>query len=232
MVDGGTSDVAVRELLARASADRDALLMALDQCRAQLTRLAGRLAMEQARVDDVEQLRAELAKAMRLAQRATTEVESVVKRIEKSPSSDAAVDGVMRELTAVRTSGQRVLDETRTLLEVRIDSLAAGLEAQLGTVRDGLWDRVAELQQAMQATDRGLGDRTQQLEAGLARATDRLASVATDLAAVREAMEHPRAASTPAAWLLGEVTAWVGGLTATLWALGRYAAGVAAGRPA
>ena len=63
MIEAQSGTAAARELLARFSADRDALLVALDQCRSQLTRLAGRLAMEQARVDEVEQLRSELAKA-------------------------------------------------------------------------------------------------------------------------------------------------------------------------
>lgn len=230
MTQGETGMDAVRELLARFSADRDALLVALDQCRSQLTRLAGRLAMEQARVDEVEQLRAELAKAMRLAQRATGDVEAVVARLEAQSAQDGAIDTLMREVATARTAGQRFLDETRAHLEVRIDSLAAGFEAQLASVRDGLWDRVAELQQAVQSSDRVLGGRTERLEGGMASATERLASMASDLAGLREELLRARRAPGPVGWVCRELVAWVGGLAAGTWAIGRYAAGVAASR--
>jgi chromosome segregation ATPase len=230
MIDATTGPDAVRELLARFSADRDALLVALDQCRSQLTRLAGRLAMEQARVDEVEQLRAELAKAMQLAQRATSEVETVVSRLDGQPSSDSAIESVMREVVAARTSGQRFLDQTRAHLEVRIDSLAAGFEAQLGSVRDGLWDRVTELQQAVETSDRVLGGRTERLEGGMAVATDRLAGMTSELASLRQDLLREHAGQGPLGWLVHELVAWVGGLAAGGWAFGRYAAGVAADR--
>lgn len=230
MVEGETGTDAVRELLARFSADRDALLVALDQCRSQLTRLAGRLAMEQARVDEVEQLRAELARAMQLAQRASSEVEGVASRLESQPAADGAIESVMREVVAARTAGQRFLDQTRAHLEVRIDSLAAGFEAQLGSVRDGLWDRVAELQQALETSDRVLGGRTERLEGGMSSATERLAAVSSDLASLREDLLHARRAPGAVGRLVDEAVAWVAGLAVGTWAIGRYAAGVAVSR--
>lgn len=229
MTEMETGTDAVRELLARFSADRDALLVALDQCRSQLTRLAGRLAMEQARVDEVEQLRTELAKAMRLAQQASGGVEAVVARLEAQSAEDA-IDDVMREVVAARTAGQRFLDETRAHLEVRIDSLAAGFEAQLGSVRDGLWDRVTELQQLLESSGQRLGERTGRLEEAMASAMERLAAVASDVASLRADLLRQREALGPVGWLVRELVAWVGGIAAGTWAFGRYAAGVAVER--
>jgi chromosome segregation ATPase len=186
--------------------------------------------MEQARVDEVEQLRAELTKAMRLAQRATGDVETVMSRLEAQPSPDGAIETVMREVVAARTAGQRFLDETRAHLEVRIDSLAAGFEAQLASVRDGLWDRVAELQQAVQSSDRVLGGRTERLEGSMASAAERLAGMASELAGLRAELLRARRAPGPIGWVVQELVAWVGGLAAGTWAFGRYAAGLAVGR--
>lgn len=229
---------AVRELVGRVSADRDALLVALDQCRTQLTRLAGRLTMEQTRADEIEHLRAELAKAMQLAQRATSEVQAVATQLERQPSADAAVESARRELAAARSASQRVLDETRAHLEVRMDSLAAGFEAQLASVRDGLWDRVAELQETVQSSDQVLGDRSERLGQQMDRVTQRLddvtrrlATVTSELASLRGDLQRREHAPGPLGWVVHEVAAWVGGLSTLTWAIGRYAVGAALGRP-
>jgi hypothetical protein len=213
----------VRELLARFSADRDALLVALDQCRSQLTRLADRLAMGEPRADEVEHLRAELATATRLAQHATDEVETLVAQLGAQPSVDDAIEAVKREVVAARTAGQRFLDEVRAHLEVRMDSLAAGFEAKLSSVGDGLWDRVAELQQHVRATDRALGGRTAALEESVGSATEGLARVSAELASLREDLRRERERPGVLGWIGNEVVAWTGGLAAGAWVFGRYA---------
>jgi len=56
-------------------------------------------------------------------------------------------------LVALRDEQQRVMAEAKVHVDVRVESIVAGVEAQVASMRDGLWDRLAEVQQRLKAQE-------------------------------------------------------------------------------
>jgi len=64
-----------------------------------------------------------------------------------------AVDALRATLGQLRDETLRRIEETEARLDVRLDSIVAGVEAETRAVRDGLWDRVSGAEQRLQAAE-------------------------------------------------------------------------------
>ena len=164
------------------------------------------------------------------------ELEALSARLQDSGSADMLrrefQEQMQTQLVEARGASQRSLDEARAHLEVRLDSLAAGFEAQIGSVRDGLWDRVAELQQRIQASEQTLGGRTASIEGAVTAARDQVATLRSELHSLTTTLARADALRSEQStgligWVCHEVVAIVSGVAVATWSIGRYAVGAA-----
>jgi predicted nucleic acid-binding Zn-ribbon protein len=203
---GDAEREALATLIARFSADRDALAAGMQRTEAAVRELAARLddvaarAGEAVAAHELDPLRSELGRLEALAASLRDELAEVRGAL-AAPREEAASDGVaaaalMTALDEVRAelrdaqrvalaSGERAalaqagdlerssralealraslgplrddafrrIEETEARLDVRLDSVVAGVEAETRAVRDALWDRVSGAEQRLQQAE-------------------------------------------------------------------------------
>jgi chromosome segregation ATPase len=133
------------------------------------------------------------------------------------------VTKVRAEIIELRESGQRAVAEAQARLGVRVESIVAGVEAQVSRIQDDLWQRLGDLQARLEVQVKAVGGLRDDVHAAQ-RGVEEL-----EIAVAEQSRRGARALVERAC---SEVAAAVLGVASVGVIIGRYAAGAVRPRSA
>ena len=194
------------------SSGAEALPVALDEMRAELRRVGAEIAAQASlhaeRVaagvaESSAEAHRSLATALAETRAQVTSGLEDVRRIAIASSERAAqasaqaadldrrggeVEALRTTLGQLRDEALRRIEATAARLDVRLDSVVAGVEAETRAVRDALWDRVSGAEQRLQAAEGSLASTRAELLQAAAQALEGVVAVQNDVDDVRHGL--------------------------------------------